>query len=309
MNNERIKWIDILKGIGIILVVLGHSNWQFANATQTMFIQKYIYSFHMPVFFFLSGYLFVKDKYSNLKKFLFAKLKTLLLPYFIFSILSVVFNLILSLKHMGDPINFKTVIIQMLYLKNTVVWNEPLWFLVCLFVVEVMFYFISRIESKAKIVFILSLCSITGYSLSFVVNYFVLPWSIGIALIAIAFYGFGNFIRGTEAGNKIASPNIFLFTICLVTSIVIGGFLNTIFTMYIYLYGNFFYLYIAAVAGIIVYIQLSLFISKYDAIRKGLEYFGQNSIVVLCTHYLVFAVLQRVKPLNSIFENLKIIYQ
>ena len=84
MNNKRFEWIDILKGIGIILVVVGHSNFSFAKATTAMFIQKYIYSFHMPLFFFVSGYLFVKDKYSNFKRFLRVKTKTLMIPYFFF---------------------------------------------------------------------------------------------------------------------------------------------------------------------------------------------------------------------------------
>ncbi len=72
--SHRIDWIDMLKGLGIILVVFGHT----AHAKDT--IRILIYSFHMPMFFIISGYLFkTKDKYKNfLKKFM-----TLLLPYLI----------------------------------------------------------------------------------------------------------------------------------------------------------------------------------------------------------------------------------
>jgi len=303
MNNKRVKWIDIAKGIGIILVVLGHSNWFFAQATTTMFIQKYIYSFHMPLFFFLSGYLFIKEKYPSFKAFFIKKVKTLLIPYFFFSILSVLFIVILNLKNLDNLISFKTAIIQIFYLKSTVVWNEPLWFLVCLFVVEIIYYFLSKIKSKKIIVFILLLCSITGYSLSFIINYFILPWGVGIALIAIAFYGIGNFVRGNETLNKITLPNVPVFIICLIISVVIGGFLNSIIVMYLYQFGNIFYLYIGAVAGIIACIQLSQFISKQNIIIKLFEYYGKNSIVILCTHYFIFKILKRINVLNIIFEN------
>lgn len=44
MSNERIKWIDIAKGLGIYFIVFGHISPSSA-------ISKYIYSFHVPLFF------------------------------------------------------------------------------------------------------------------------------------------------------------------------------------------------------------------------------------------------------------------
>lgn len=48
---ERVKWIDYLKGFAILLMVIGHY-----QGTPT-FLNVWIYAFHMPLFFFLSGYL------------------------------------------------------------------------------------------------------------------------------------------------------------------------------------------------------------------------------------------------------------
>ena len=48
--SERYTWIDCIKGIGIFLVVLGH-------IYKDNYIGQWIYSFHMPLFFMLSGYL------------------------------------------------------------------------------------------------------------------------------------------------------------------------------------------------------------------------------------------------------------
>ena len=52
---DREYW-NIMKGIGIICVVIGHS-W--------MQMQNFVYAFHMPLFFFISGYLYDEEKYGD----------------------------------------------------------------------------------------------------------------------------------------------------------------------------------------------------------------------------------------------------
>lgn len=52
INPNRIDWIDVAKGIAILLVIIGHTV-QFGSATRNV-----IFSFHMPLFFILSGYTF-----------------------------------------------------------------------------------------------------------------------------------------------------------------------------------------------------------------------------------------------------------
>ena len=59
--KKRIEWIDICKGLAIILDIIGHSKLETGIAFN---LKSIIYSFYMPLFFILSGYLFynVKDK-------------------------------------------------------------------------------------------------------------------------------------------------------------------------------------------------------------------------------------------------------
>ena len=54
---KRVEYADIAKGIGIILVVMGHNDF----ALISPFAHKLIYSFHMPMFFFMSGIFFRPD--------------------------------------------------------------------------------------------------------------------------------------------------------------------------------------------------------------------------------------------------------
>jgi fucose 4-O-acetylase-like acetyltransferase len=78
-RRDPIDWIVIAKGIGIILVVMGHFEPDDSPAywSQTRSI---IYTFHMPLFFMLSGYLYVRGKHSYLEL-IKGKVRRLLYPF------------------------------------------------------------------------------------------------------------------------------------------------------------------------------------------------------------------------------------
>ena len=73
--KKRIGWIDSLRGIAMFFVIFGHAFYRRNNK-----IRNYIYSFHMPLFFFISG-LTTKRSGMTLLQFLKKKCKDLLLPY------------------------------------------------------------------------------------------------------------------------------------------------------------------------------------------------------------------------------------
>ena len=60
LQEERINWVDIAKGIGIVLVLLGHAPRDSMRMQYPLidFLYYFIYSFHMPLFFFLAGMIF-----------------------------------------------------------------------------------------------------------------------------------------------------------------------------------------------------------------------------------------------------------
>ena len=77
-NPVRQEFIDVAKGIGIISVVFAH----LGLAT------RYLYLFHMPLFFFLSGMVFKpQTNQTNQTNFILSKVKSLLIPYFFFLII------------------------------------------------------------------------------------------------------------------------------------------------------------------------------------------------------------------------------
>ena len=130
---KRIEIIDIAKGIGIFLVVIGHL------ISMNSYPGKVIYSFHMPLFFFLSGVCFNQDKYLKFSSFLCNRLKSLIWPCLCFTVLiSIMQALILDI-----PIS---------QLKTEL--PGALWFLPILFIAEIIYYPI-QVLKKRYIVFIL----------------------------------------------------------------------------------------------------------------------------------------------------------
>ena len=70
---NRIEWIDTAKGIGLLLVIFEHLSIPYVTA--------WIYTFHMPLFFFLSGVVFSGEKYT-FQEYLKKRVKALVIPYF-----------------------------------------------------------------------------------------------------------------------------------------------------------------------------------------------------------------------------------
>ena len=89
MNTKRLGYLDMAKGIGIILVVAGHSGLVAEK------LLTWLASFHMPLFFMVSGMLFFhkREEEKSLLKTIQKKAKGILLPYLYFSIIYILINI------------------------------------------------------------------------------------------------------------------------------------------------------------------------------------------------------------------------
>lgn len=136
--KKRIEWVDLSKFVGIFAMVWGHS-----GVNENMDI--IIHAFHMPLFFFLSGYLY-KD--GEIKK----KAKTLLIPYFTFGIglflLWKIISKIISLPvYYGIP-----ELIRGLFYDNAVLspYAGIQWFLTCLSVFDRSYFLYNKEMCKKR---------------------------------------------------------------------------------------------------------------------------------------------------------------
>jgi acyltransferase len=281
MLNKRIEWIDTVRGLSIFLVVLGHTilphSWLI-----------YIFSFHMPLFFFLSGYLSKADKNTNLWEIFKKKTGSLLWPYvFFFGINLVYWILFFESKAYFEPIK------QMLYSADKLSAPFiPLWFLTTLFVTEIIFYILRRnLRALWLPISILFLC-LAGFWLARH-NIVALPWGIDIALVAILFYYAGYLTQRYKDKIKQMNfiPTIYWTIIFLVTNFLLAKYQNTQVTMIYRYYGyNSEWLFIlAAFSGIFGYILLGK-ILKNTILKRNtvIEFLGRNSLIILGLHTVFY---------------------
>ena len=300
--KKRDNYIDLLKGIAIFLVVLGHHDTVLTN---------YIYSFHMPLFFFISG--IFHSNYDSYKKFIIKKIKVLIIPYFTFATTLFLFWLIIGRKYGESAINntpikiaFNGIFIGS-DIKNisSMEWGTPVWFLLCLFVVTNLYYFILKLEIK-KIVLVNIVIGCIGYYLS-KHNYSIFRiWHFDTALIAINFYTFGNLLKERlfKIKNILNGILILLFFLS-----IIGNKLNGRIDMNGNHYSNIILFYLTAILGIIFIFG---FIKKIKVANNFIEWIGQNTLIILAYHgramtfiKLILIIILKVNfPEDNLFLNI-----
>ena len=286
--RERINWIDVTRGIGVLLVIYGHG----LAATPLRFI---IYSFHMPLFFFLSGLVFHKRKNERYLTVLKKDFKRILIPYFIFAFIS--FSLWLSnipLDRITQDLVTKQIIGIFYGSGNNgyLAINIVLWFLPCLFIVKQMLWFISRLEIKL-IIPVLFLFSALGYSFHVFAPTLKLPFGFETALTGVVFFGLGylwNFvpIKYSQIFKKNA---LFLLAILIVSTVIFSlanfNLYNHQVDLRLNRINNYFLFYLSALSGIFAVILISMKTNK----NRVLEYFGRNSLLLFVWHLVVFSYI------------------
>lgn len=140
-RDNRIAWIDVAKGIGIFLIVFGHT-------MQSGFVRQVIFSFHVPFFFFLSGVTYKRE--TSIYTFLRKKVSGLLVPYWVWGIISIAIFLFAGLFLHLEEANTGLLnnLFGLLYgnpRTELMWWNRPLWFIPCLFITLLIVDMIERL--------------------------------------------------------------------------------------------------------------------------------------------------------------------
>lgn len=276
--NKRIKSIDIAKAIGIILIVLGHIS---INDT----VSHFIYSFHVPVFFAISGYLY--KQYNKTFDFIKRKFKTILIPYFIFGLLSFLYWFVIERHFRENSINplipFINIFVAQAGEYNFIA-NSALWFLPCLFCTEIIFDFLKKITKNNRNLFIcIVLISIIGCIYA-EFNFVSLPFELNTAFIAIGFYFCGYFWKNKlEELFKSIIKNKKIKSLIILVSLTIVFILSEVnqgIDMYSENYNNYLLAYICAILGSFAIYLIADLIAK----NKLLEFIGANTLIIMCIH-------------------------
>jgi hypothetical protein len=154
MKEDKFTDISLLVLFATFLVVLGHSlpnrfEYSLNDAGGYQDIISGIYVFHMPLFFYISGFLLQKSKSNDgFKQFVKKKIRRLIFPYLIFSTLGYSLKIFLSAFAMRP---LSPSILDYVY-RLFFPWENPVifyWFLPTLFLVFILFYFINKISTKS----------------------------------------------------------------------------------------------------------------------------------------------------------------
>lgn len=140
-DKRRNIVVDNLKGIGILFVILGHV----PHLSEPLY--HYIFSFHMPLFFFCTGWLSFSADSRSFSAIVKKRIHSLLFPYLSFCILSTVVLLCGNFLHGGAPLQWHAVLRAIVLGGSSLTYlqNYPLWFLPNMFIVSLIFYWVVRL--------------------------------------------------------------------------------------------------------------------------------------------------------------------
>ncbi|WP_139995966.1 MULTISPECIES: acyltransferase family protein [Paenibacillus] len=149
-TNNRYEWVDVCRGLAILAIFIGH----IAPGDN---VTTFVFRYHVPLFFFLSGLFFSKKKDLSVKNYIINCVKTILIPYAFFCLFNIVYFIVTTGSDLGLV---KTFIIQSLWgIRNQIGFAGQLWFFTCLLTIQLLYYFLNKLIRKKILIFIISFAS------------------------------------------------------------------------------------------------------------------------------------------------------
>ena len=286
VKQERETYIDIAKGLGILLVLLGHIEYM------ALWKVKFIYSFHMPFFFFVSGLLWHAGGKKTPGTIIKTRLKSIMLPYAIWSVVLILFHLLIYYVtgRWNFPGTLKEAVTDTLCLYG----YSVLWFLPALFLAETVYLLCSllsgRICKKSEAgknglaLFFSAAVALTFYhATSAEACHFVIMLS--RMLLCSVFIGAGVLLKDAVAFFKEKAVPAFLLGIASFVLLFFTSQLNAHIDMHTGGYGNLILFYLNALLGslglLLVSAGLSV-LSKWET--APFVFFGRNSLIYMIAH-------------------------
>lgn len=288
--KKRIEWLDMAKGIAIILMVIGHTIPY--NA-----INKFIFSFHMPLFVILSGFTYKMPKDNKEIKSRFKKyIKQLVIPYIL---VLFVYNLLIFI----GSADFSLISVFKEFVKK-LIWGNgcdyvlfninftgvgPIWFLIALFFSKLLFDFLGCKFKESDVYGKLVLYSF-GALFGIIIGKIIwLPQSFDLVFIFLLYLYIGFILK--KYSNKLEKYKVVLFTICfIVWTVCLGLDLNVELAVRSYPAG--FLSILEAICASYCVIELCKLLEKFDAIKLVFAKIGMVSLTILCVHTLESAFVK-----------------
>ena len=283
-SKYHYTWIDYAKFLSIFLVVYFHSPPSLPSVPNIS-----LALFRMPCFFFLSGLLFYFDKHPSFWGFAKHRSKQLLIPYFSFFLLLYVYWLLWGHTKDAPGTPFYQPLLEYIYGRPTLI-DEPLWFIACLFALQLLFYlFFKKIKKR----FIATITLVAAPFIPAFIDLSNSPWMLENVCTYFPFYGVASLYRKEimqQLGNEkvqILYGIICIFLYVAIVYLLTNGTID-----------NDFLKIGLRTAGSFCIIFPILLIIKYIADFCGnitlIKYIATNAIVVLALHVYVILTLSAI---------------
>lgn len=290
MKNEREPYFDVARGIVIILVVLGH-------VTKDKVMRDVIFSFHMPFFVLASGFFFKEGK--SFKELLAGWAKKLLIPYFFTQGFIIFYSMIINKTSFGEAIKlfFLRSFLGLSYESKISLTTElgysglalntgVLWFIPFFISVGIMFWAINKfLSSNASRLLAVIIVTVIGIILG--KNGYWLVLSLDVACASLIFMYMGYMMRKAEVIERFQKT--WKYCIVLFAFWILAMQYSNL-ELAVRTYTDTFVSYTGAVAGSVVL----LILCQKTALKKAkiLQWFGKNSMLVLCAHNIEWNLIK-----------------
>jgi fucose 4-O-acetylase-like acetyltransferase len=279
---DRKREIDIAKGIGIISVVYGHT---------VSSLHLYIYIFHMPLFFIISGFLYASKEREPLVPYVRKKVHSLIFPYLILLVMTNV--LLLTLFHFTGqdfPLH-KSMLIRPYGAAGA------LWFLLALFWVTIIYKLIDLYVGYNFKAATVVLFFVIGRILSALGIH--IPTFMDTAFTSLIFY-LAGIILYTYKNLFSTELILYMLVISLLPCLMID--LPMSIDLMTNTYEPFYYMFLSVSISFLI-IRLSHFRKLVNSlVGKLLAYLGRISLVILAFHIFAFEFCYFVVPKDSLFN-------
>ena len=273
---ERIRWIDIARGIGILYVIINHT-----RLIQIPFF-SFGTSFDLPLFFILSGYCFDESKYKSVKDLFFKRCKSLIYPYLT---LSVVILCIFKFFAFDDGSAFLKTLHGIPHGYSF----GPMWFITALFWLDIMAYFVTKMSVKTLDRLFFAFClSIIGYNtppITQIYNSFI-PNGLNVAMFCLPFFFLGHLLKSEQEKRFVFTLPFRIITgsIALCISLILYWSNPRIFDLAIMDIGHPVIYMILGVTGTYATFVIAYFIEKVKFVSDVLIWCGKNSLALFVFH-------------------------
>lgn len=284
-NKPRLHYIDFMKGLCIILIVIHHENEHIFDLLGNHFNYT-LESFRMPMYYFISGIFF--KRYDGLGDFVRRKVNNIVVPLCFFYLLSCLVVGVVSVvpvlqrgfpefewSFLSDPLTSR-------------LWraNVPMWFLLSLMEVNLLCYALQWVSHRRWWLVIASLAlSLGGYWLSW--HHIKPPLLLDTALLGVPYFLLGTLVR--RQGWLTPSPADRWGWVVLVAVLAAIYPLAQELSLWKQVMPNYLYLYLAPACAMVSLTWACKRLSYVPIIC----YIGRYSLVVLCTHIVVMTLVER----------------